>query len=336
MTMIYPKVKVAAVQFAPKMLDLDGSVAHACDMIREAGANGANVIAFPEAAIPGYPWWIWMSDPGSGMKYYALLFQNAVEIPSPSVQRLSQAARDAGAYVCISVTERELGSLYLAQLWFDPTGALVGKHRKLKATNAEMTIWGDGDTSLMPVLDTEYGKLGGLQCWEHYIPLNVATMGATGEQIHVSSWPIGLADSTHPFADQQCINAALYYAVSNGTFTLVASQIWTEEQADVICDTDEQRAMMEVGHGFTRIIGLNGCVLSQLPTDEEGICYADVDLADAIPVKYFIDTAGHYSTPGMMQLYVDQSEHKAVHLEGGRPQKTLSYEELQFDDKQGE
>ena len=136
MTMIYPKVKVAAVQFAPKMLDLDGSVAHACDMIREAGANGANVIAFPEAAIPGYPWWIWMTDPGSGMKYYSRLFQNAVEIPSPSVQRLSQAARDAGAYVCISVTEREQGSLYLTQLWFDPTGALVGKHRKLKATNA--------------------------------------------------------------------------------------------------------------------------------------------------------------------------------------------------------
>ncbi len=331
---VYPKVKVAAVQFEPKMLDLAGSIDHACDMIREAGAEGANVIAFPEAAIPGYPWWIWMADPGSGMKHYVRLFQNAVEIPSPSVQKLSQAARDAEAYVCISVTEKDGGSLYLAQLWFDPTGALIGKHRKLKATNAEMTIWGDGDTSLMPVFDTPYGRLGGLQCWEHYIPLNVATMGAMNEQIHVSAWPIGMADPTHPFADQQCINAALYYAVSNATFTLVASQLWTEAQADVICDTPEQRQMMGIGHGFTRIIGPNGCVIAQLPTDQEGICYATIDLAETIPVKYFIDTAGHYSTPGMMQLYVDQSVHKAVHLEGGAPQEPVSYEELQFDDKQ--
>lgn len=336
MESVYPKVKVAAVQFEPRMLDLEASVAHACDLIREAGAAGAKVIAFPEAAIPGYPWWIWMSDPGSGMKHYVRLFQNSVEIPSPSVRSLSQAARDAAAYVCISVTEKDKGSLYLTQLWFDPAGDLVGKHRKLKATNAEMTIWGDGDTSLMPVLETEYGRLGGLQCWEHYIPLNVATMGAMGEQIHVSSWPIGLPDPTHPFAVQQCINAALYYAVSNGTFTLCASQIWTEAQADVVCDTPEQRAMMGLGHGFTRIIGPNGCVVSELPSDEEGICYADVDLADAIPVKYFIDTAGHYSTPGTMQLYVDMSEHTSVHLEGARPQRRLSYDEIQYQEVQAE
>lgn len=329
MGMVYPKTKVAAVQFEPKMLDLEVSIAHAADMIREAGKEGARIIAFPEAAIPGYPWWIWMKNPGAGMKYYVKLFENSVEIPSPAVAALSEAAHDAEAYVCISVTERELNSLYLTQLWFDPTGALVGKHRKLKATNAEMTVWGDGDTSLMPVLDTEYGKLGGLPCWEHYIPLNVATMSAMGEQIHVSSWPIGMPDPTHPFADAQCVTAATYYALTNGCYTLVASQLWTEAQADVICETEDERQMMEPGHGFTRIIAPNGCTISELASDEEGICYADIDLSTSIPVKYLIDTSGHYSTPGTMQLYVDMSEHRSVHLEHMHGQKALSYDELQ-------
>lgn len=107
----------------------------------------------------------------------------------------------------------------------------------MKATGAEMAIWGDGDGSLMPVLDTEYGRLGGLQCWEHYIPLNVATMGAQNEQIHVSSWPIGMPDPTHPFGDVQCYTAAHYYAVTNECFVFCSSQIWTEEQADVLCAT---------------------------------------------------------------------------------------------------
>lgn len=272
-----------------------------------------------------------MGDPGWGMRYYVRLFEEAVEIPSKTVQRLSQAARDAGAYACVSVTERDGGSLYLTQLWFDPSGDLVGKHRKMKATNAEMTIWGDGDGSMMPIFDTEYGRLGGLQCWEHYIPLNVATMGALDEQVHVSSWPIGLPDPQHPFGVQQCKNAADYYALTNACFVLQASQIWTEEQADVLCDTPERRAMMGLGCGFTRILGPNGCVLSELPGDEEGICYADVDLAAIPPVRFFIDTAGHYSTPGVMQLYVDMSEHKAVHLENQGEQVPFAYEDIQFE-----
>ncbi|OUP11088.1 carbon-nitrogen hydrolase family protein [Collinsella sp. An2] len=325
----YPKLKVAAVQMAPVMLDLDATVYKVCGFIREAGEAGAKVIGFPEAIVPGYPWWIWMKNPGDGMKHYVDLYRNSVEIPSHAVRKLSDAAREAGAYACVSVTEKEDASLYLTQLWFDPQGNLVGKHRKMKATNAEMTIWGDGDGCMMPVLDTEYGRLGGLQCWEHYIPLNIATMAAQNEQIHVSSWPIGLPDPTHPFAVQQCKNAADYYALTNGCFVLQASQIWTEEQADRLCDTPEQRAMMGFGHGFTRILGPNGCVLSELAHDEEGVCYADIDLADIIPVKYFIDTAGHYSTPGVMQLYVDMSEHKAVHLNGKPEPKTMSYEEIQ-------
>ena len=116
------------------------------------------------------------------MKYFVEFYNNAVEIPGKSVQEISEAAKRHKMYVCVSVTEREVGSLYLTLLWFNPTGDLIGKHRKNKATSQEKTIWGDGDGSLMPVFHTEYGNMGGLQCWEHFIPLNVAAMGGQYEQ----------------------------------------------------------------------------------------------------------------------------------------------------------
>ena len=188
--------KVAAVQMSPVQNDTEATIDKVIKYMEEAAAAGAKVIGFPEAIIPGYPWWIWMDGPIQGMDLFCELYNQAIEIPSPQVRRLSEAARNAQAYVCVSVTEKDGASLYLTQLWFSPDGDLLGKHRKMKATSNEMTVWGDGDASMMPVFHTEYGNLGGLQCWEHYIPHNVATMAAKNEQIHVSSWPIGMPDPT--------------------------------------------------------------------------------------------------------------------------------------------
>lgn len=325
----YPKLKVAAVQAAPILLDTDATIDKVCHLVDEAAENGAKVIAFPEAFIPGYPWWIWMGNADYGMKYYIELYKNAIEIPSEQICRLSECARRNKVYYCVSVTEKDGGSLYLTQLWFDPNGNLMGKHRKLKATNAEKTIWGDGDGSMMPVFETEYGNLGGLQCWEHFIPLNVAAMGSQNEQIHVSSWPIGMAQEGHLFGDRQCRMAAQYYAISNQVFCLVASQIWTEEQRDRICETEEQKNYMQNGHGFSCILGPNGEEIgNHLEHDEEGITYADIDLAAIIPGKFLIDTAGHYSTPGYLRLLFDQSVHMPVMKTGHQAATGMTHEEI--------
>lgn len=329
----YPKVKLAAVQAAPVTLDLDATVEKTCDIIREAAANGANVIGFPEAFIPCYPWWLFQRDFTKQVEFYTRLYQNAVEIPGPAVQKLSAVAKECGVYFSVSVTEKDAGSLYLTQLWFDPNGNLIGKHRKMKPTGPERTVWGDGDAAMMPVMQTEYGRLGGLQCWEHYIPMNICAMAAQNEQIHVSSWPIGMADPNHAFSDQQCQNGSLYYAVTNACFVLCCSQIWNDDMAAVLTDDPAQHAMMANGHGCTCVIGPNGNILAELPRDVEGICYAEVDLHDIIPVRYLIDTAGHYSTPGMMQMYVDASRHKAVHIAGSTCPEPISYEEIQYGDQ---
>ncbi|MDF9839516.1 MULTISPECIES: carbon-nitrogen hydrolase family protein [unclassified Paenibacillus] len=327
----YAKFKAAAVQAAPVFLNLEATVDKTCRLVDEAAANGAKVIAFPEAFIPGYPWWIWLGNADYGMKYYIQLYKNAVEIPSQSIQKLSEAARRNKVYFCVSVTEKEGGSLYLTQLWFDPAGSLIGKHRKLKATNAEKTIWGDGDGSMMPVFNTEFGNLGGLQCWEHLLPLNIAAMASMNEQVHVSSWPIFMPYDGHLFGTDACETAAKFYAISNQVFCLMASQIWTEEMRDIVGETEYQKNYMQLGHGCTKIMAPNGTTISNtLAHDEEGIAYADVDLEQIIPGKFLIDHAGHYSTPGFLSLTFDKTVHKPVKtIEGSKPQ-TMTYEEIQF------
>ncbi len=326
----YPQVKVAAVQASPVMLDLEATVQKTCKLVDEAASNGAKVIAFPEAFIPGYPWWIWLGNADYGMKYYIDLYKNAVEIPSKAVRDLSEAARRNKVYFCVSVTEKDGGSLYLTQLWFNPSGDLIGKHRKLKATNAEKTIWGDGDGSMMPVFETEYGNLGGLQCWEHYLPLNIAAMASLNEQIHVSSWPIGMPVEGHLFGPEQCLNAAKYYALSNQVFCLVTSQIWTDDQRDRICETDYQKNYMKNGYGITCILAPNGLEIgNHLEHDEEGITYADIDLSQIIPGKFLIDTAGHYSTPGFLSLNFDRSVHVPVNKIGDTKPTVYSYQDIQ-------
>lgn len=327
----YPKFKAAAVQAAPVYLDLDATVEKTCKLVDEAAANGAKVIAFPEAFIPGYPWWIWMGNPDYGMKFYIRLYKNSVEIPSPAVQKLSQAAKRNQVYFCVSVTEKDGASLYLTQLWFDPDGNLVGKHRKLKATNAEKIVWGDGDGSMFPVLETPYGNLGGLQCWEHLLPHNLSAMGALNEQVHVASWPIFVQDEAHILSWVGWDVSTKYHCLSNQVFALMSSQLWTTEMRDILAENEEQRNFMPLGGGRALIIAPNGMVISNtLPHTEEGIVYADIDLEQIIPGKCFIDPTGHYSTPGFLSLTFDRSVHKPVKIIGDDKQRVITYDEIQF------
>lgn len=325
----FPTVRVAAVQAAPVYLNLDATIEKTCKLVAEAATQGAKVVAFPEAFIPGYPYWIWMGTFSSGMKHYIQLYKNAVEIPSRAVQKLSEAAKTNKVYLCVSVTEKENASLYLTQLWFDPNGNLIGKHRKFKATNYEKTIWGDGDGSMAPVFKTEYGNLGGLMCWEHFLPLNVAAMGSLNEQIHVAAWPAGLPYEGTLLHRDVVFILTQFYAISNQCYCLMASNIYTDEMRDMIAEDDQQRAMFANGWGSTGIVAPNGKIIASVPRDEEGIAIADVDLSVIISGKYLADPSGHYSTPGFLSLTFDQNEHMPVKKIGKQTNHFISYETMQ-------
>lgn len=326
----YPKYKVAGVQAAPVYMNIDKSVEKACKLIAEAAENGAKLVAFPEGFLPGYPWWVWMGDPiVYGMKFYQKLYENAVTVPGPELRAISECAKANDIFVCVSATERDAGSLYLTQFWFDNKGDLMGKHRKLKPSGSERLIWGDGNGSTVRVFNTELGNLGGLQCWEHIVPLNLVAMNSMNEQVHVSAWPSFLPGDEATMSTIPCEILARYYALATQTFTIMTSQIYTQEMVDMIAENDFQRNFMQLGGGCTQIIGPNGMpIAGPLDPNEEGIVYADIDLAQLSGFKYLADPAGHYSVPSLSMNF-DQSPAPVVRKSGEPADDHIAFEAMQ-------
>ncbi len=164
---IGPVVKVAVVQAAPSLFDLDAGVEKAVALIDEAGRAGAKIINFPEVWLPGYPWWIWLNPPAV----------------------IRAAARRNNIHIVMGVSEREGGSLYMAQWHYGPEGEVVWRRRKLKPTHVERSVFGEGDGSDIIVTQTNFGRVGALCCWEHLQPLSKYAMFSQDEQIHCAAWP---------------------------------------------------------------------------------------------------------------------------------------------------
>ena len=325
----YPKFKAAAVQAAPVFLDAEATADKACKLIEKAASGGAKLIGFPEGFISGYAWWVWLTDPITGSPLQQKLMENAVEIPGPVVKKLSEAARKNNIYVCISVSEKEGGSLYLTQLWFNPLGDLMGKHRKMKPSGGERLIWGDGEASMMPVFDTEIGRLGGLQCWEHWIPLNIQAMNAKNEQVHVASWPCFVPDDEALTSEAPNEVSARFYALATQSYVISSTQIHTQEIYEKMGRLPAYEGFVEYGDGDACIIGPNGKILTEkLPKNAEGLAYADIDLEKIVDCKYQIDPAGHYSNKTLRML-VDQDPQPVVNFAGEEKECSVKYEELQ-------
>ena len=298
---IYPKVKVAATAIAPVYWDRDATTQKAIKYILEAGENGANIIGFPESFIPGYPWWIWFGAPSWGLRFYKEFHENAVEIPSPTTEALCDAAKKAKIYTVMGLTERKGGTLYCSQLFINPHGEIMGVHRKLKATHVERSVWGDG--GYLQVFDTEYGKLGGLNCFEHLMPLTRCAMYYLGEQIHVASWPAFSMKIGYTFTAPPAVYATRHMAIEGSVFILMCSQLITKEVLDKICDTPEKMQMAEAGGAWAEIIAPDGQTIgTPITENNEGIIYADIDLGDSIYMKNACDTVGHYTRPDLLQL----------------------------------
>ncbi|MBI3044718.1 MAG: carbon-nitrogen hydrolase family protein [Betaproteobacteria bacterium] len=309
----FPKFKAAAVQAAPVFLNREATLDKACSLIAEAARAGANLIAFPEVFLPGYPYWIRLENPFRTTPYFIELVKNAVEVPSPATARLCEAARRAGAYVVIGVSERPvntLGTLYNTNLVIGPEGKILLKHRKLMPTYAEKMVWGFGDGSTLRVLDTALGKLGTLICGENANPLARFALIAQGEQVHVSNYPalpggdlggydlgkeIELRGATHAFEGK--------------VFNVVASAAIDDSVIAKVADTDDKRrAMSGPCMSFTGIFAPGGRLCSDtVAPGEEGIVYAECDIEAIIAPKLRHDVAGHYNRPDVLTLNLNRA-----------------------------
>ena len=204
---------MAVVQAASVAFDQKRTLAKALDLTRDAAKRGAKLVLFPEAFISGYPRGLdfgavvgWRTD--AGREDFKRYFESAVDVPGPTVDALSKAARANSVYLVMGVIERERGTLYCCVLFFAPDGTFLGKHRKVMPTASERLIWGYGDGSTMPVFDTPLGKLGAVICWENYMPLLRTFMYSQGIEIYCAPTadhrPTWSATMQHIAAEGRC------------------------------------------------------------------------------------------------------------------------------------
>jgi predicted amidohydrolase len=295
----YPEFTLAAVQAAPYHLDREASTEKACRLIEEAAQKEASLAAFGETWLPGYPWWAWL-DHGTHIDEARVAYlENGVEIPSATTDRLCQAAGDAGIDVAIGVAERDAstrGTIYCTLLFIGREGKILGRHRKLKPTYVERTVWGEGDGLGLRTYERPYGRIGGLNCWEHRMMLPGYALAVQGIQIHVAAWPFGNGGRlTSPaFAEQ-----ASCYVISVGA-------AWSEEsQPDYL--RGQRDGWWSGGEPGSCILDPRGNTIVELATaSEEGIITAQASLKEAVTGRTWCDIGGHYSRPDVLQLHVNR------------------------------
>jgi len=308
-------IKVACVQAAPVFLDLHATVDKTIALIREAAAAGAELIAFPETWIPGYPWFLWLDTPVANMPLVHRYHQHSLVLDSDEARRISDAAREHGIHVVLGYSERANASLYIGQWIIDDQGQTVGVRRKLKATHVERTLFGESDGSSLRTFDTTLGTLGALCCWEHLQPLSKYALYAQNEQIHVGAWPSFslYRHATAALGPEVNIAASRVYAAEGQCFVLAPCALVSPQMIEWLCDTDAKRLLLQPGGGHARIFGPDGSELATpLAEDEEGLLYATLDPAALIYAKVAADPAGHYSRPDVTRLMLNRTANPCV------------------------
>jgi nitrilase len=296
----YTPIKLAAIQAAPVYFDREASTEKACALIREAGSQGAMLAAFGETWLPGYPFYVWgPATAAMAAEYMA----NAVEIPSPTTDRLCEAARQANVDLVIGVAERDAhthGTVYCTLLFIGSEGAILGRHRKLKPTHEERTVWGEGDGSSLVVYDRPYARVSGLNCWEHNMVLPGYVLMSMGTQVHIAAWP-GMTTSRHTFLSRSFASQASAYVVDVGGLLSAQATRVSDTYKDLIDDYP----------GESCIIDPRGEVIAG-PAEGETILMAEGSTEHILSAKSICDVAGHYSRPDVFQLRVNRAGYRRV------------------------
>ena len=308
--------KVAAVQAAPSFLDLKSGIERAVAFIEQAASEGCKLVVFPETWLPGYPNHIWLGPVAWQMQFVGRYFENSVEAGSPEDQAIAEAARRNNIQVSMGLSERDGGSLYIAQWHYDENGEAISRRRKLKPTHVERTVFGEGDGSDLAVMDTAIGRVGQLSCWEHLQPLSKYAMYSQNEQIHCAAWPnLALYEGGAYALGWQVNNgASMIYAVEGSCYVIAACALVSKEQQNILCEGDPNKeALCRVGGGYTRIFAPDGQDIgTNLPDTEEGLVTADIDLGMIAFAKAAADPAGHYARRDVTRLLLNPKRQRAV------------------------
>jgi len=298
-------LKIAAVQACPAYMDREATITKASRLIAEVGAVGGELAVFPEAFVPGYPLWTWFIPAGHThplRELYAEFLANAVTVPSNATAQLCEAAKKAGVAVAIGInevnSEASGTTIYNTLLYIAADGTILGKHRKVMPTGGEKLVWGLGDGSDLEVYDLPFGRLGGLLCWENYLPLARYAMSAWGTEIFVApTWDRGepwLSTMRHVAKEGRC------YVV--GCCTAMRK----DDIPDRFAFKDKYLAAVEgwINPGDSVIVDPDGKVVAGPASQTETILYAELDRAKITGPRWQLDVAGHYARPDIFELIV--------------------------------
>ena len=304
---------VAAVQATPTFLDLDATVQQVITRTEEAATNGADLVVFPEAFVPGYPDWVWRTTPWSGpsSSLYERLVRNAVTVPGAATDEMADVARRTGTNMVVGIDERDPdgSTVYCSLLYIDADGEIAGVHRKLMPTGGERLVWGQGDGSGLVTMDTAGGRVGGLICWENYMPLARAAMYAMGVEIWVApTWDnsdVWVPTLRHIAKEGRC------YVIGTNS-VLRGSDVPVEFGAADIYGGDDDW----MSRGNTCIIDPHGNISAGPLSEETGILYAEIDRGDVARSRLQFDACGHYARHDIFQLTVDAKPTPPVTMRG--------------------
>ena len=312
-----PKFKAAAVQAATVFLDTDATVEKVCALIAEAAASGAQLVAFPEVFVAGYPYWNWIMNPIEGSPWFEKLCRSAIEIPGPEISQIAEAAAQHGVNVVVGVNERKrhgIGTLYNTLVTIAHDGRILGRHRKLVPTWAEKLTWAPGDASALRVHETTVGPLGSLACGENTNTLARFSLLAQGELVHVASYiSLPVAPADYDMAEAIRLRAAAH-SFEGKVFTVVSCSTISPEIIEAMSASHSQaRALLSRRNSaFSGILGPDGRVIGEPLIDTEGIVYANIDLSACIQPRQMHDITGHYNRFDIFDLRVDRRSLEAA------------------------
>ncbi len=292
--------RVTAVQATPAFLDRDATIDIVVDQIARAGADGAQLVVFPESFVPGYPDWLWRQKPWSDAEWYARFQDQSVEIPGPHLDRVRSAAEAARVWVALGITERDsTGTLYNAVVYIDATGAIAGLHRKLIPTGAERLVWAYGQGPMLTVVDIGGVRVGSLICWENYMPLARAAMYQQGIDILLSpTWDT--SDEWVPTLRHIAKEGRLF--VIGVTAFLRGNDVPRDlPGADAVYGQSED----VLSNGNTTIVAPGGTILQGPLIGQAGTVTATLELDLVAAGRRAFDPTGHYSRPDILSLKVN-------------------------------
>jgi nitrilase len=302
-------VTACVLQAGTTAFDSEATLRKAEEMIADAGRRGAQIAVLPEGFIGGYPkganFHIYVgARTVEGRNEFRRYFEAAIVVPGPETARLGRAARRAGLFLTVGVIERDAGTLYCTALFFGPTGELLGKHRKLMPTALERLIWGFGDGSTLTTVQTPWGPMGAVICWENYMPMLRMAMYAKGVAVYCA-----------PTADDRDTWAAsmTHVAIEGRCFVLSACQYLTRADfPDGLHNALGDEPSQVLMRGGSLIVSPFGRVLAGPLWEEEGVLAAELDTDEIVQGRIDFDAVGHYARPDIFRLAVDERPMQAV------------------------